>query len=254
MARAEIYDDSHRLLAAAQFLSFVCRKTGSGTTASPTGPTNSSNINIPISGYTLPMVAIIVSGGYAAARNDYGNISGVPNFIFACNAPVGTAYTYYIFDWTADIPSPSGKMRMYRDDHTCSFDSDKYHMLGAGSIDMNYSGFGPSITKTGRSLAPAFLAPGGHYMIGFPYCTDGVGGGDLETCSAIQTTDDGKRYGARVTNSGQTIDPVAVSYSDTTGIIGDYAAYQAGLEANWQTPTVIFAVDVTGIPLNTTFF
>lgn len=260
MGMLEFYDEGGRLLMDSDMITHFCRVSGSGTTSSPFSPTSSSKALVPIAGYTQPVVAIVMAGGYAAALDRPTTVSGVANANFATNAPVGTSYTYYVFDYAPAIPTPTGMVRTWAEDGTLTFDSGYWAMKGIGFISQ-YIGADPEeVTVAGRSLAVCCGSPGGHYFIEYAECwppgEERDPGRPLEGCPAVYTRIDSKLYGGKITNSGQTLTSVQVSYSDTEGYIGDGDAYFAFLEDGngWSASCKTMIVDVTGIPLNTTFF
>ncbi len=257
-AVAEIYDDTGRLLVSAGMLGMVCRRSGTGTSRSRiTGNTAPSSLEVDVSGIALPLVAIRMPG-YAAAlagRSAPAGSSQFTNVTFACNAPVGTAFTYYVFDWTQALPANSGLFQLFTQDGKCTFSSAYWPMKVMSAVAM--PGGGAFAAPAGRTMAAACTAMGGHSHAQGVYCSDGNSGpkipdaGELENCNNIVGNIDGKLYGGKV--DGSQVSGANVSYDDVFGSFGNYSNYQ-NYGDGWVVSNSILAVDVTGIPVGQTFF
>lgn len=256
----QFFGEDGALWADETMITHFCRTTGSGTTTTSIAPTSSSTAYVPVSGYTQPVVAIVLSGGYAAAQYRTFNLSGVTNISFVTNAPTGTAFTYYIFDYAPAIGTPTGMIQGKAEDGTLTFDSAHWAMKGLGFIPMDVDVDPVELTISGRALAVCCGTPGGHYFIESAFCwpagTEPNPDTPMSGCPRVWTTVNAKMYGGKITNSGQTITSVKVSHSDTEGSIGNEAAYNTFISNGngFRAPSKIMVVDVTGIPLNTTFF
>ena len=96
---------------------------------------------------------------------------------------------------------------------------------------------------------------GGHSIPGEANCY-GSGRpelGDLNTCNDIRARIDGKLYGGRTDSGGTQVTASSVSYDDVLGSYGNYDNYQKN-SGGWEVANLILVVDVTGIPVGTTFF
>ena len=259
-AVAEIYDQNGRLQVSAGMLGMVCRRTGTGTSRSRiTGNTAPSSLEVDVAGMSRPVVAIRMDG-YAAAlagRSYPSGSSSATNVAFACSAPVGTAFTYWVFDWTQALPANNGLFQLFTQDGRCTFSSAFWPMKMVGVIAMPDGGQFDG--TAGMIYAGACSAMGGHSHAQGVYCADGNSGptlpgdGELENCKNIRGNIDGKLYGSRSLNNGQSVQGANVSYDDVTGGFGDYASYQ-NYGDGWEVPNGILIVDVTGIPIGQTFF
>ena len=247
----ELYAADGTLQADCNLLSYFCRKSGSGTVTSTAsapltyGNTVPATMTVPISGmgYTYPLVAISCPG-YQVARgmNTYGG-----DYRYATDAPVGTSFTYYVFEYSADLPSSTYGIELYDASGNITFSSN-FHPLQV--LDILTSG---SVTHTGKTLAVGLPQLGGYrqWPGDYDYYDGGtpVPIGDPYTDTGYQNDSD--LYGGAISNSGQTLTYGSVSFDDvyfgpSPGIIGH--------GDDWLYACPILAVDVTNIPLSTTFF
>lgn len=239
----EIYSSSGVLIADANLVGFFCRKSTSTTTTTGSGGGNTvpSIVSISVTGYTYPVIAISSSAYFAKAGYD---TSG--NAIFACSAGAGTSLDYYIFDWAPNIPSSTFGIEMFNYSSQRTFSSNYFPMQGLTIISSG------SHTAAGRTLAAGLATMGGfatagpidYYLGGFQVIPDP----DYDSTGYQKDSD---LYGARVTNSGQTVEYGNVSFDDI------YVGPQFGdiyVPPNWDVAAQVIAIDVTNIPLNTTFF
>lgn len=244
---AEIFASDGTLQADCNLLGYFCRKSGSGTTASATGIGNTtpSKIVIPISGmgYTYPIVAISCSGyNVARAGNSYGS-----DLTFTSNAPVGTAFTYYLFDYSPALPSSTYGIELYNASGQRTYSSNFFPMQ---VLDILTSG---NVTHTGKTLAVGLPEMGGFRQ--WPGDYDYYSGGSLVAPgSPYDSTgyqNDCDLYGGKVSNTGQTVTYGSVSFDDV------YVGPQLGditVPPDWSYACPILVVDVTNIPTGTTFF
>lgn len=244
----EIYSSSGVLIADANLVGFFCRKSVSTTTTTGSGGGNTvpSIVSIPITGlgYTYPVIAISSSAYFAKAG--YSATTG--DAIFICSGGPGTSLNYYIFDWAPNIPNSTFGIEMFNASGQRTFSSNYFPMQGLTIISSgNY-------TATGRTLAAGLATMGGfatagpidYYLGGFQVIPDPPGNYD-----STGYQKDSDLYGARVTNSGQTVEYGSVSFDDI------YVGPEPGdiyVPPNWNVAARIIAIDVTNIPLNTTFF
>lgn len=254
-AVAEFYDpNTGRLQASATMASFVCRRTGTkATQARVGGNTSPSSLVIDVSGCSLPVVAVRSDQGYASAMS--GAAAG-PSVVFATNAPIGTTFTYYVFDWATALPEHDSEFQVRNyNDNTITFSNRFWPMLLIGGLNM-YEGSGsPTFNGlSGTTLAHAEGVTGGHSRVNDVNCYDSGGpvvDPDLGGCSDIRGRVDGKRYGA-ITNGSQVIG-TQVSFDDVVVRFGNYSAYsQYG--GGWAVPNLVMIIDVSNIPIGVTFF
>ncbi len=250
----EIYASDGTLQANAEMLSYYCRKSGTGTVQSTAsapltyGNTVPATMTVPVSGlgYTYPLVAVSCSGYYVArGMNALGG-----DFRFATDAPAGTSFSYYIFDYSPALPASSFGIELYNASGQRTFSSN-YHPMQV--LDVLTTG---SATHTGKMLAAGLPECGGFRIAGG---VDYYGGsaplwvpvpdGDPYTGTGYQNNAD--LYGARISNSGQTITHGSVSFDDV--YFGPFAG-DITVSPDFDTPCRVLAVDVTNIPANTTFF
>jgi hypothetical protein len=248
----EIYDESGRLCVSALMLSFVCRRTGTGTSRSRiTGNTAPSSLEVDVSGIAQPMVAIIMDGYVVAVAGRSGSNS--QNVSFACSAPVGVGFTYYIFDWTTALPASNGLRQMWNEAGQKTFDSNFWPMKIVAGLS---GGSGDQLSAVpGIKFAAACSALGGHSIPGEAACYDSGNPNfdDLTTCNNIQARIDGKLYGGRTDSGGSRVTAGQVSYDDVLGSYGNYSSYQQN-GGGWEIANLILVVDVTSIPVGVTFF
>lgn len=244
----EIYDASGVLQADCNLLSYFCRKSGTGTTVAATGVGNTvpSKGVIPAAGagYSYPLIAVSCAG-YTVAR--VGNsISG--DITFACSAPTGTSFTYYIFDYSPALPASSFGIELYNASGQRTFSSNYFPMQ---AVNVLTSG---SVTQTGKTLAVGLPELGGYrtagvlnyFLGGVEVIPDGPGSYD-----STGYQNDCKLYGGTISNSGQTLTYSTVSFDDVYEgpVWGDIY-----VPPNWEYACPILAIDVSGIPGSTTFF
>lgn len=246
----EIFDASGVLQANCELLSYFCRRSGTGTTVSAAGIGNTvpSKGVIPVAGagYSYPLIAVRCPG-YTVARVSNGSGS---DMTFACSAPVGTSFTYYIFDYSPAIPASSFGIELYNSAGQRTFSSN-YFPLQALSVVRSVGG---SVTYAGKSLAIGLCETGGYrqfpgydyYSGGFPIVSGGFGDYD-----STGYRNDAKLYGAAITNSNQTLNYGTVSFDDV--YIGPTPG-DAYVPPDWSYVCPVLAVDVTNIPVPANFF
>lgn len=263
MATLEFYDpNSGRLLAAGNMAGFVCRKSGSGTTqARQGGNTNASTILIDVSGMVYPIVAI-VTRGYNSAF--YARYNGQVNF--ATNGAVGSAFDFYIFDWTRALPDHNAEVMLFdtdAGDRVITFSSAFWPMKVITAFDMSEDQPLTSYTNGAKLLAHAENTVGGHSRVpaGY-YCADSnrpsEPGEDVPVaCRDVRGRIDGKIYGGGTYDNGTRLGTARVSVDDVTSTFGPYSSWQSNSyyqNGGWMVPNKVMVVDVTGIPVGKTFF
>lgn len=241
----EIYSSSGVLQADCNLLSYFCRKTATTSTqAGIGGNTIPSSIIIPIAGqgYTYPIVAFASSGTYVARSG----VTAGGDYVFSTDAATGVSMDYYIFDYSPALPSSSFGIELYNTSTQITFSSNYFPMQGVSILTSG------SYTATSRTLAVGLPGVGGFRIAGpIEYFDNGVpvAPGSPYTDSGYQNDQD--LYGGRVTNSNQTVEYGNVSWDDV------YFGPVPGLitvPPDWNYNNPIIAIDVTNIPLNTTFF
>jgi hypothetical protein len=250
----EIYASDGTLQANSEMLCWFCRKSGTGTTLVKglgLGNTTPSRIEVDVTGMTNPVVAIRMNGYTVARAGGYG--------IFTSDAPVGTSYTYYIFDYSASLPASTGYgLEIFNAAGQRTFNSSYFPMqvlnMLTGSSNTNIT---ETATHTGKVLAIASSVMGGYRTAGELYCYDSGGpvideGGAGGFCYDLRYQNDAKLYGGALSNSSQTVTTANVSYDDVQVSAGDSNSYY--IPPNWDRPTKILVIDVTNIPIGTTFY
>jgi hypothetical protein len=253
----ECYDQNGKLQFNDSMFCYFLRKTGSGTTGSANvGNTDPSSIQISASGYTNPIIAIQCSATVAF----YGLFGG--NYWWACSGGVGTAFNYFVYDRSSAIPASNFGVEVVDASGVITFSSNYRPMQVVSFLDnMNYSswmnpGSSQSVTFGGKSLAVAQGETGGHRYAGpMDYYLGGMQVLDPYDPSGYDSTgyqNDAKLYGGVISNSNQTA---------TTGYVGFDDVYIGGAYSginnpppDWQRQLKLFVVDVTGVPIGTTFF
>lgn len=242
----EIYDANGVLQADCNLLSYFCRKSGTGTTVAPTGVGNTTPSKgvIPTAGlgYTYPLIAVVCSG-YSVAR--VGNSTST-DMTFACSAPTGTSFSYYIFDYSPALPASSFGIELYNASGQRTFSSNYFPMQAIGILTSG------SVTHTGKTLAVGMPELGGYRTAGqIDYY---LGGMQVIPDWGYDSTgyqNDSKLYGGTISNSGQTLTYSTVSFDDV------YVGPQFGdiyVPPDWNYQCPILAIDVSNIPASTTFF
>jgi hypothetical protein len=243
----ELYNTAEKLLASTEMLGYFCRKSGTGTTVAATGDGNtvSSRAVAPIGGlgYSYPLVAIQIAG-YAVARA--GNNFSTGDYHYSTNAPIGTSFSYYVFEYSPNLPSSNIGLEIYNSAGQITFSS-LYHPLQV--LNLLSSG---AVTHTGKSLAIGLGTVGGFRTAGdYDYYNGGslVVPGDPYDSTGFQNFAD--LYGGTLSNSNQTVTYDSVSYDNVYIGPGAGDIYKP---PDFDNPCVILVADVTNIPSNTTFF
>lgn len=242
----EIYSSSGVLQADCNLIGYFCRRSVTINTVTTVGSwTAPSSLVVPISGmgYTYPVVAVS-SGSYLAKFGS--NTNG--DYVFQCSGSPGTSVKCYIFDWAPNIPASTFGIELFNASGQRTFSSNHFPMQAVSIITEN------SYTATGRTLAAGLASVGGfrtagpidYYSGGFQIIPEFPG--DYDSTGYQNDCD---LYGARIINSGQTVEYGSVSFDDV------YYGPTPGdiyVPPNYDRRCPVLAVDVTNIPLNTTFF
>lgn len=256
-AVGEFYDANTGVLTASiGMLGFVCRRTGQvATTTKLNGRgTYNSLITIDVSGYSVPIVAVRCEGYSAALMGRSTQVAGRLQYI--SDAPVGTVFTYYIFDYTQALPEHDSEF-MLRNPNTnaITFSNRFWPMKLVGGLDISEtSGSRTYNAIQGTALAHSQSNIGGHSRTAEAFCYDGgvSNDGAGPGCKDVRGVNDGKLYGA-FTNGSQ-LTTVKLSFDDVRVSYGTYEQYTQQYGAGWSVPTLILIIDVTNIPVGVTFF
>ncbi|KQO06895.1 hypothetical protein ASF09_11585 [Sphingomonas sp. Leaf242] len=201
---------------------------------------------------SYPIVAL-QTNGYAAAMYVQQYNSTVINY--ASSGAVGSPFTYYIFDWTPNLPANNGLFQLYNQaTNLCVFSSNYWPMKLVSSAP---GGSGQAQNYPGKTMAYACSTVGAHSRCS-PACYDSgnpaIDPGDgLTSCKNIRGRIDGKAYGASIQDNGSTVQVANVSVDDVLGSFGPYSEYKQYGDG-WDVPNQIMSIDVTGIPVGATFF
>ena len=249
----ECYDQNGKLQFNDSMFCYFLRKTGSGTTGSTkVGNTDPSSIQLSASGYTDPIIAIQCASPVAF----YGRFSN--NYWWACGGAVGTAFNYYVYDRSNAIPASNFGIEVVDANGAITFSSN-YRPMQVLSLlnDLDYLALGgyQSVTHTGKSLALAQGETGGHRIAGIMQYFAGnqmviPNGPDDYDSTGYQN--DAKLYGGVISNSNQTAAVDVVSFDDVY-IGGAFTGINTP-PPDWERQLKLFVVDVTGVPIGTTFF
>jgi len=240
----EIYASDGTLQANSEMICWFCRKTGTGTTVSRVvGNSSPSSLTVDVSGMTNPIVAIKMAGY---------NVAKAGGSTYVTSAPIGTSYTYYIFDYAASLPANAGAygIEIFNASGQRVFNSNFFPMQVLNMLTGS-----ATVTHTGKNLAIANASMGGYAIRGDVYCYD-TGGPEIwdgfSYCSSLRIINDCDLYGGILSNSFQTVDTSGVSFDDVVITVGDSSSYN--VPPDWDTPSKLLVIDVTNIPVGVTFY
>jgi hypothetical protein len=256
----EVYNDSGALQVRSDMYAYKLRKTGLVQTVPPTfGNTETSDVLVPRSGMSAQSVCAIQCFGYGVGFIGYQTGTS-PAFCFVSNAPVGTVVRYFIFDRADAVPPSTFGVECYDDNGKVTFSSNFRVMNAVGLLSFgdpqsrSYFGDAQSLTLAGKSLAFMQGAPAGRAgPMGLKTCWIGgvakpLGPPEGQTCDYYTYDNNGKIYGGLVSSDGTSVNTTSVSWDDVT------VTDPEGDDTGWQIPLKLFVVDVTGVPIGTTFF
>lgn len=240
----EIYASDGTLQANSEMICWFCRKTGTGTTTFRTvGNSPTSSLTVDVTGMNNPIVAILING-YSVAK-------ALGSSTYVTDAPIGTSYTYYIFDYAVSLPTNSGTygIEIFNATGQRVFNSNFFPMQVLNMLTGN-----TNVTHTGKTLAIANATMGGYAIRGDVYCTDA--GTELwdgfSFCSNLIVQNDCKLYGGIITNSSQTVTTANVSFDDVDVTVGSSSSYS--VPPDWDTASRLLVIDVSNIPVPRTFY
>ncbi len=244
----EIYAADGTLQANSEMICWFCRKTGTGTTTFRTvGNTPTSSLTVDVTGITNPIVAIQMAG-YTAAK------AGGSTYI--TDAPIGTSYTYYVFDYAQSLPANAGSygIEIFNASGVRTFNSNFFPMQVLNMLTGSNSGT-ETVTHTGKTLAIANASMGGYATRGDVYCFDSGAAefwDGFNFCGDLGLFNECKLYGGVLTNSFQTATTSNASFDDVTLSLGSSSSYT--IPPDWNTPSKLLVIDVTNIPVPQTFY
>lgn len=242
------------LTASATMAGFVCRRSGQVASAAKFAGrgTYASSISIDVAGFTNPVIALR-SEGYAAALLGTRNTT---QRTFISDAPVGTVFSFYIFEFTQALPAHSAEFQVVNEStQAIMFSSRYWPMKLIGGIAMTENTAPPPFTAIGGAvLAHAESNIGGHSRVEEAFCYDGgvSADGAGPGCNDVRGRQNGKLYGART--SGNQLTALPLSFDDVMVSYGTYDQYTQVYGAGWVVPNLIMVIDVTNIPLGVNFF
>jgi hypothetical protein len=240
----EIYASDGTLQANSEMICWFCRKTGTGTTVSRVvGNSSPSSLTVNVAGMTNPIVAIKMAGY---------NVAKAGGSTYVTSAPIGTSYTYYIFDYAASLPANAGAygIEIFNASGQRVFNSNFFPMQVLNMLTGS-----ATVTHTGKTLAIANASMGGYATRGDVYCYDS-GGPEIwdgfSYCASLRIINDCDLYGGILSNSFQTVDTSGVSFDDVVITVGDSSNYT--VPPDWNTTSKLLVIDVTNIPVGVTFY
>lgn len=263
----EIYDANGKLVASSDQMSFVLRKTGSGTTVSFTGGGYSlpscAKIDLTGLGYDNPIVALACGSTMSFIGDD---ITGKK--VYGCSGAVGTSFNYYVFDNSGTIPPANFGLEIYDENGNITFSTNQRMMkpLEVLSHDPSPSGAGgepnttgmPSNTYTGKSVAVAPTTWAGYKWLdkyGSGVCYDGGGAGTSwepgMSCVNLQVASYHDMLGGNVTNSGQTASIDIVPWENITLTT---SSSEIKTLKNFFVKLTMLVLDVTDVPIGVTYY
>jgi hypothetical protein len=240
----EIYASDGTLQANSEMICWFCRKTGTGTTVSRVvGNSSPSSLTVNVAGMTNPIVAIKMAGY---------NVAKAGGSTYVTSAPIGTSYTYYIFDYAVSLPANAGAygIEIFNASGATVFNSNFFPMQVLNMLTGS-----ANVTHTGKTLAIANASMGGYATRGDVYCYDS-GGPEIwdgfSYCASLRIINDCDLYGGILSNSFQTVDTSGVSFDDVVITVGDSSNYT--VPPDWNTTSKLLVIDVTNIPVGVTFY
>lgn len=251
----ETYDPSGKLQITSELLIYVLRVSGTTFVENQqVGNTCPTSFRVPTTQtFTEALVAIGGGNGYAAAFAGTW-VSG--ERIFGTNAPVGTAFNYFVFERSNTYPATNFGIEVRRPTGEIVFSTSQRVMRVVQILDLP-TGDDGEVTVPGRQLAWCQGAWAAHRIAG-PLLADNGGGpiivdpGTPGEGGQVQYRwqNDGKIYGGCLANGGATVRSAKVSYDDV--MIGPTA--DPNQPPDYLLPLKLFIVDVTGVPVGVQFY
>lgn len=249
----EAYAQDGSLLLNSNMIGWFCARSGVGQTiTTPTGAyghTTPSVANIDVAGYTYALTAIRMHGDdYAAARFTNQWQSG--NHVYTSDAPVGSSFSWYVYDYAPSLPATAYGMETYTEAGQRSFSS--AYMPFKPIADLKDG----AINAPGYELAIAGPSPTGYAGtgIGIQYYRQAGGGAYIRVPEEDNPTHwgytrDCKLWGGRVSGPDRA-EVKPVSFDDVTQL----PQLLPPTPFLWDLPGPVLAVDVSGIAVPGNFF
>jgi hypothetical protein len=254
----ELLNASGHILANTDFLNYFCRRSGTGTTVTRTiGSTLPSQAVIPFGslGYNDPLLFI-----YCTQPISF--IQGVSNGsnTYGCAGAIGTAFEWFIFDKSSNLPASTNGIEAYNGSSQRVFSSAHRPLVCTAIRTQNTSG-NQDYSLSGRKLAFAQFTYAGHRFDTELQCWDSGFGqfwDGFSFCGDLRYQNNGKLYGAQNIAEGTVRIPPAgeafgnISFDDVQISAGTSDFYTVPDDVSVAATFLI--ADVTGIPLNQTFW
>lgn len=245
----EMTTENGKLQTNADLFVHYLRKTGSGSTVSGYGFSLPSACIVPSAGLNKPIYAIHSSSGVGFVGVNSNN-----DPVFACGGGPGTYFEYFIYDTISNLSPSNFGLEIYNNSGLLSFSANYIPMKGLSII--NSSNPGP-LTFNGKKLAAATMSYAGRRIPGPLFVYDANTNqytlwDEFSEAQVLRYFNDGKVNTAIISNSGQTIETTPVSYEDIIIDAGNSSNYY--LPPNAEKSADILVLDVTNIPIGTTYF
>ena len=187
---------------------------------------------------------IAIGGGLGySVTIDFGNRSDGQRF-FTTDAPVGTTFTYFIYRSPAALAVPNPPLfTTLNTAGQVTFTAAYRHMINSTRLVVADSIGYPDFTAAGRQLAACQLSFAGYNRY------ENV---REENPGDWYYDHDLSGYAAIISNSGQTVSTWNVPY-DRQPSIGPFSGPPDPAN-QFEVPATFFVVDVTNVPIGTTFF
>jgi hypothetical protein len=224
------------------------------------GNTSPQSILLP-SSYPGKIVALAGPNGHSAGYAGLYYLNpGDTRRVYATNSPAGTVWQYYVFSLSVDLPASNFGIEVRNAANQITFSSNYRTMrvldiVGAGVANATYPGKTLAFAQgqwSGHRIAGQKQYYGGGSGPGTigPQVPDTTGEGPPSGAVYSSYINDGKIYGGTNANDRQTVVGATLSWDDVT--IGP--ALDSPAPPDFTIGLKLFVIDVTGFPLNGTFF
>jgi hypothetical protein len=254
MGLFQTFDEEGKLQLDCDLFTHYLRFKGAGTTVSRLwGNTNPSSIQIDLpAGYTVPLIGIQCAYKVGLLAANLNPSTGVTTYMYASDAPIGTAFTYYVFDTSLTIPPNSGMIELYDEQGRVTFSDAGRPMMPLDVLTFGsttkrvlpWNTRSSTLTFPGKSLAWVQGSFGGHRIAGQIRTSNGTRPIEGGVYSWVYQNN-GKVYGA--STAGDTITLGSMSYDDVLASLGSGTEDQAlaRVPPDFIIPVLGFAIDVT---------